>query len=397
VKHTSTPNRARAIAFYLPQYHPVPENDEWWGKGFTEWTNVGRAKPLYRGHYQPRVPADLGYYDLRVAETREAQARMARAHGVEAFCYWHYWFAGERLLERPMNEVLASGEPDFPFCLAWANASWTGIWYGAPKRVLKAQTYPGPEDHRRHFESLLPAFTDRRYVTVDGKPLFTFFRPNEIPDLRRTADQWHEMAIRAGLKGLHLVGIWGDGAAVPKDHGFDAVTLFKLHALFDMKLERWRDGFRRWFRSRRGIRKVLRTLHPRPLNVYRYEEAARYFVERGEVGSEYYPTVIPNFDNTARSGLNGFILDGSTPEAFRPHLRQAIERVQELPPDRRIVFIKSWNEWAEGNYLEPDLRFGTRYLDVLREEISVDEGSGGGGIGREGLRPQERENAVSYA
>src|SRR5437867_9476148 len=161
---------ARLIAFYLPQFHPIPENDEWWGKGFTEWTNVAKARPLFPGHYQPRIPADLGFYDLRLPEVRLAQANMAREHGIEGFCYWHYWFAGERLLERPFNEVLKSGEPEFPFCLAWANESWTGIWYGAPNRVLKAQTYPGLKDHEAHFETLLEAFADRRYITVDNKP-----------------------------------------------------------------------------------------------------------------------------------------------------------------------------------------------------------------------------------
>src|SRR5262249_41646184 len=156
----------RVIAFYLPQFHPIPENDAWWGPGFTEWTNVSLARPLFRGHYQPRVPGELGFYDLRMPETRAAQAALARAHGIEAFCYWHYWFAGKQLLERPFEEVLASHEPDFPFCLAWANESWTGIWHGAPHRMLVQQTYPGLADHEAHFRVWLRAFEDARYVTV---------------------------------------------------------------------------------------------------------------------------------------------------------------------------------------------------------------------------------------
>src|SRR5215468_1528989 len=172
----------RVIAFYLPQYHPIPENDAWWGKGFTEWTNVAKARPLFPGHHQPIVPADLGFYDLRLPETREAQARLARAYGIEAFCYYHYWFAGRRILERPFNEVLASGQPDFPFCLGWANQTWTGIWHGASNRVLIQQTYGGETDARLHFEAVLQAMLDPRYLRVDGRPVFFLHQPQELPE-----------------------------------------------------------------------------------------------------------------------------------------------------------------------------------------------------------------------
>src|SRR6185295_18996445 len=187
---------ARLIAFYLPQFHPIPENDEWWGRGFTEWTNAAKAKPLFPGHYQPHVPADLGFYDLRVPETRADQAQMARAHGIEAFCYYHYWLAGKRLIERPFNEVLASGEPDLPFCLCWANQTWTGIWHGAPNRILIEQTYPGMDDHARHFDFLVQAFMDRRHVRVDGKPLFMVYEPTLIPDVRKVTDFWRDRAAK---------------------------------------------------------------------------------------------------------------------------------------------------------------------------------------------------------
>ena len=172
--------KARLIALYLPQFHPIPENDQWWGKGFTEWTNVAKAVPMFSGHYQPRIPADLGFYDLRVPEVRMAQAEMAAEHGVEGFCYWHYWFAGKRLLERPFNEVLKSGEPKFPFCLAWANQTWTGIWHGAPDRILIEQTYPGIKDYESHFYALLDSFIDERYIKIDGKPVFVVYKPELI-------------------------------------------------------------------------------------------------------------------------------------------------------------------------------------------------------------------------
>jgi lipopolysaccharide biosynthesis protein len=186
--------RARIVAYYLPQFHPIPENDKWWGRGFTEWTSVARAKPLFRGHYQPHIPADLGFYDLRVPETRIAQAEMASEHGIEGFCYWHYWFAGKKLLERPFEEVLKSGEPNFPFCLGWANHSWTGIWDANPNRKLIEQTYPGTKDHEEHFRHLLQAFIDPRYITVDGKPLLILFRPYEILACKHMTDLWRVLA-----------------------------------------------------------------------------------------------------------------------------------------------------------------------------------------------------------
>ena len=183
-------SKARVIAFYLPQFHPIPENDEWWGKGFTEWTNTAKAKPLFPGHYQPHVPADLGFYDLRVPEARFAQAEMAKEYGIEGFCYYHYYFAGKRLLERPFDEVLNSGMPDFPFCLCWANQTWTGIWHGSPDRVLIEQTYPGPGDDERHFDYLCKAFHDQRYIKVDGKPMFLVYCPKELPEPEKTTEFW---------------------------------------------------------------------------------------------------------------------------------------------------------------------------------------------------------------
>ncbi|MSL46583.1 lipopolysaccharide biosynthesis protein, partial [Escherichia coli] len=204
--------KARVIAFYLPQFHPTPENDKWWGKGFTEWTNVGKAKPLFKGHYQPRVPADLGYYDLRMPEIREAQAEMAREAGIEGFCYWHYWFGnGRQILESPFNEVLTSGKPDFPFCLGWANESWTNkSWEAGTHKVketiLLEQIY-NKTDHEKHFMALLSAFRDKRYITVDGKPLFLIFKPLNIPDVTSFITLWQNMAKENGLKGIYFVGI----------------------------------------------------------------------------------------------------------------------------------------------------------------------------------------------
>ena len=353
---------ARAIAFYLPQYHPIPENDEWWGKGFTEWINTAKAKPMFRGHYQPHVPADLGFYDLRVPETRAAQAELARQYGIEAFCYYHYWFAGKRIIERPFNEVLASGQPDFPFCLCWANQTWTGIWHGAANRILIEQTYPGLDDHRAHFETLLPAFRDPRYLTVDGKPLFLVYRPLELPDSVRVLEFWRELALKAGLPGLFLVAEKKEPDWDPKPFGFDAaVTIAGLRKR------------REWVSWEEPIEKIKgKYLDWRRMpSVHLYEDVIETMIYDRIAGIENFPCVIPNWDNTPRSGANGLVFHRSTPELFRRHMRRALDRMRGVPREHRIVFVKSWNEWAEGNHLEPDRKFGLQYLEVLREELTA--------------------------
>lgn len=348
---------ARLIAFYLPQFHPIPENDEWWGNGFTEWTNVARAQRRFPGHYQPHVPADLGFYDLRVPETRQAQADLARAYGVEAFCYYHYWFAGRRILQRPFEEVLASKKPDFPFCLCWANESWTGHWHGAGKRMLIEQTYPGPDDHERHFETLLPAFLDQRYVRVEGKPLFLVYRPDLLEDRELAIAQWRSMARAAGLNGLHLVAVVYGTTYRPRELGFDAAAVYRLHA------------HQPWMSPTSIVRRSTSRLLGIP-SIYSYRATSRQTLPQ-HLGQDLYPTIIPNWDNSPRLGKRGLVLHGSSPELFRAQLRQALRTTTPLPRDSRLIFVKSWNEWAEGNHLEPDLRFGRAYLEALRDELAA--------------------------
>lgn len=353
---------ARLIAFYLPQFHPIPENDEWWGKGFTEWTNVAKAKPLFRGHYQPHVPADLGFYDLRLPEARNAQAEMAREYGIEAFCYYHYWFAGKRILERPFNEVLRSGEPDFPFCLCWANATWTGIWHGCPGKVLIEQTYPSYEDHQAHFHELLPAFLDRRYVTVEGKPLFLIYQPRQIPDVHNVLDMWRSMAVTAGLPGLHVVAILhnGDLSWDALQHGFDA-SIKQNIPLVRSEIESWRQPIRKLLHYYQNIRDMP--------TVYRHENVLLTMLPDKNSRVKTYPCLLPNWDNTPRSGQNGLVLHESSPELFRVQVKKTFEIVGNIPLEHKLIFVKSWNEWAEGNYLEPDLKFGRGYLEVIRDEV----------------------------
>lgn len=355
--------KARILALYLPQYHPIPENDEWWGKGFTEWTNVGKAQKLFKGHYQPRVPADLGYYDLRVPETRKAQADMAREYGVEGFIYWHYWFGnGKRLIERPFNEVLASGEPDFPFALAWANESWKGFAHGLKNRnLLIEQFYPGVEDYTAHFYSVLPAFKDKRYVTVDGKPLFMIYRPLGAPEVKVFIETWRRLAIENGLSGIHFIGhhnIPEDNIEDIKSVGVDAVhttrlSNYTLHRTITTKILG-------------RLNKILRGI---PLS-YPYGLMSKYFLVPEEDSQEFvYPSIIPGWDHTARSSKEGLVMTNSTPELFSKHVEAAVKLVEHKQPEHKIIIIKSWNEWAEGNYMEPDMKWGKKYLEALKNII----------------------------
>ncbi|WP_198954734.1 glycoside hydrolase family 99-like domain-containing protein [Kineosporia sp. R_H_3] len=353
-------DRARSVAFYLPQFHPTAENDEWWGPGFTEWTNAAKAKPLFRGHAQPHVPADLGFYDLRLPESRAAQADLARRYSVDAFCYWHYWFGGgQRILERPFDEVLASREPDHGFCLGWANQTWTGIWHGADDRILMEQTYPGEADERAHFDHVLPAFLDPRYFTVDGRPLFYVFRPEQLPDPAGFVRRWQAMARSAGLPGLYLVAevsdLLGEGPRYSDSelHGFDAGVYVRLPAQVTTTTRL----------RMRARRKLLG--HPE-----RYPHARTLPTPPDGLGGTLHPCVYPNWDNTPRSGARGLVLERSSPEIFADHVREATARTLDRRPEERLVFVKSWNEWAEGNYLEPDLEHGHGYLAALEANLA---------------------------
>lgn len=308
--------KARVLAFYLPQFHPIPENDAWWGAGFTEWTNVAKAKPLFPGHEQPKLPADLGFYDLRVPEVRQQQAVLARAAGIEGFCYWHYWFGnGRRILERPFAEVMASGQPDFPFCLAWANQSWSGIWHGNPKAVLIEQTYPGPEDEKAHFDWCLPAFRDPRHVTVDGKPVFAVFMPHGLPDTAAFIRHWRQLAEQAGLPGIYVVAI-GNRYAPGVDTyrstmlaPFDAVTQLAPQDFVDSLPVGALDRARRILRPealRYFIRKQLQRRAGQPKRFDFREVVGQAFAGMPEE-RRFLPCVLSGWDNTPRSGPRGVL------------------------------------------------------------------------------------------
>ncbi len=353
----------RSIAFYLPQYHPIPENDLWWGKGFTEWTNTAKALPLFKNHYQPHIPSDLGFYDLRVQETRIQQAELAHEYGIEGFCYYHYWFGGKRILERPFLEVLKSGQPEFPFCICWANESWTGIWHNAPNRILIEQNYPGDDDHFDHFIALLPAFNDKRYIRVDGKPIFLIYRPEKLPEPIKTTNLWRRLAKEHGLPGLYLIGMstfdWNS-----RESGFDAKVVYPY-----LKSRQWvsKRNIFSWLKNRYEIVRGLPTILDYEKIIDKYKKELDNSTDENIFNEITYPCVINSFDNTPRSGKNGVVYQNSTPELFRKHLRDSASAIKKYPLNQRFLFLKSWNEWAEGNHLEPDLRYGHAWLKVVQE------------------------------
>jgi lipopolysaccharide biosynthesis protein len=348
----------RSIAFYLPQFHPIPENDQRWGPGFTEWTNVTRATAQFRGHHQPHVPADLGFYDLRVPEVRAAQADLAREHGVSGFCYYHYWFEGRRLLQRPFDEVLESGAPDFPFCLCWANENWTSAWDGKAREVHIRQTY-SPEDDVAHIRWLGKAFSDRRYIRVDGKPLLLVYRAHHLPEPRRTAECWRAEADRLGLGEIYLCSVHtGPRARIdPAILGFDAAVQFA--PFYNLVRRRGRSLVTRAAHKYLGVT-TLSTRH----RVYEYSQVVRDHLAVPAPSYRFYPCVTPGFDNSPRRPDHGAtIIRGSTPELYEGWLREVIQRFQPSG-EENLLFVNAWNEWAEGNHLEPCRRWGKRYLEA---------------------------------
>lgn len=354
-------SKPRLIAFYLPQFYPTKENDEWWQPGFTEWTNVGRAKPLFPGHHQPKVPADLGYYDLRVPETREKQVQLAREAGIEGFCYWHYWFAGKRLLDRVFREVVESGKPDFPFCLCWANHSWLKkVWDPTkPNTMLMEQTYPGEQDYIDHFNAMLPAFKDKRYMKRDGKLIFGLFSPLDVPDVQLFKDTWNRLAKENGLEGFWFFGLCygmdnGDNVLAK---GYDAacVDYMQMQNIISNPIK---DFFWHVVRKFTNLPKYMT-----------YNGYVKDVVENFQPKEGFVPCIGPNFDHSPRSRNRGVILFGSTPRKWLKLCATMFSKVNFRKHDENIVVIKSWNEWGEGNYLEPDLQFGKQYIEATRKAL----------------------------
>lgn len=366
-------SNVRIIAFYLPQFHPFKENDEWWGKGFTEWTNVCKAKPLFKGHNQPRIPTELGYYDLRLPIVREQQAQMARDAGVESFCYWHYWFGnGKRLIADIFDEVLNSGKPDFPFCLGWANHSWFAKNWNADgtttNKLLIEQTYPGIEDEKMHFAFLLKAFKDKRYTKVNGCPLFYIFDPTSLP--KEYLDNFRKWSKEEGFPDLYIVANISGALNVKTNflsQGYDAVSYQRLAGMTTNKiLLKYGDlGNKISYHLRQFRGKMLH----RPPFMTDYKKFMPYLITDKERERQVIPTIVPQWDHTPRSGWNGSLFVNTSPSLFYEHVKQAFDCLKDKPEEERLVFLKSWNEWGEGNFMEPDLTFGRGFIEALRKAM----------------------------
>jgi len=354
----------RAIAFYLPQFHPIPENDAWWGQGFTEWRNVAKARPLFPGHYQPHAPADLGFYDLRLSDVREAQAELARQYGIHGFCYYHYWFNGRRILERPFAEVLSSGKPEFPFCLCWANENWTRIWDGSAQQVLLEQHYSA-EDDLAHIRALIPAFADTRYIRIGGRPLFLVYRTELLPEPARTAEIWRKEVAKAGLGDLYLARVENFVSGIdPKKIGFDAAVEFAPNGVNVGKVK-----FRGWFHRFLARSGLLPKVYIDG-KVINYRALMLGMFANPDPGFKRFRCVTPMWDNTARRQTDAHIYVGSTPRLYEAWLAEMVRQtVERSPPDERIIFVNAWNEWAEGCHLEPDLKWGRQYLEATKAAL----------------------------
>lgn len=356
-------NKLRPIAIYLPQFHPIPENDAWWGKGFTEWTNVTKAKPLFKGHHQPHLPADLGFYDLRLTESRLAQEAMAKEYGIHGFCYYHYWFNGERLLHEPLDRKLKNPDEDFPFMLCWANENWTRRWDGEENDILMKQDY-NMEDHKNHTRFLCRKFfDDKRYIKVEGKPVFVFYKTYLIPDISAVLKVWRNEAISCGFPDLYLLCmdnfIKEDAVSV----GFDAAIQFHPDYRYFNKMK---PPFKDRLIRKLGLEESFFYKH----HVEDYEQYNNRVKNNNHlVSSKVYPGITPGWDNTARKTKDGIIFLNSTPAKYKKALHDSLAAYKPFSDDENFFFINAWNEWAEGNHLEPCQKWGLQYLEFTKQVL----------------------------
>lgn len=352
----------KIFAFYLPQFHPTLENDYWWGKGFTEWTNVTKAKPLFPGHIQPKLPADLGFYDLRVPEVLEEQAKLASSNGIDGFVFYHYWFGkGKVMLDKPIQQFLQNPKIDIQFCICWANESWKGTWHGANNRMLIEQQYLGKEDYINHFIYLLPFFKDPRCFQIDGKPVFQVYMPESIPDLEIFISTFNEEAKKYKLSGIYWLATKSSTNWDPKKIGFDGIINSNLTQINRYLSKSISGLILRYAFNNPLVRSIFKL--PKTMYYHSIRSCLEDFREQYSV--DFFPLAIPNWDNTPRAKNQGTVYLKTSPKAFGEHLKACICQALKLKKDRQIVFIKSWNEWAEGNYLEPDQKYGKEFLGEI--------------------------------
>jgi hypothetical protein len=369
----------KPVAFYLPQFHAIPENDEWWGAGFTDWVNVRRGQPLFPGHYQPRRPQADRYYDLSKPDTIRWQVDLARAFGVYGFCHYHYWFDGKQLLETPTNLFLADQDLDLNFCLAWANETWSKRWDGLDHHVLQLQTHePSKEKWGQHFDYLIRAWTDERAIRVDGKPVFIIYRPYKIPQIGDMLDFWQTRAKPFGVDGICFMAMKQFSEIPPElRRHFDGIIQFQpfdAMSSLNFYLRRRARVLPRLLCGKAG--RLAEELYFRWRDKYGspdmldYDETwARIVARTHSADLTTYPGAFIDWDNTARYGRRSTAFSGAHPARFRYWMEKLLAVMRATPAREPLLFINAWNEWAEGTYLEPDERFGTGYLEALRAAL----------------------------
>ena len=347
----------KLLAFHLPQFHSIPENDKWWGEGFTEWVNTKKAKPLYKGHEQPKVPFEENYYNLLDESTLKWQANLAKEYGIHGFCFYHYWFNGKKLLEKPLEKILDLKDIDTNYCFSWANEPWTRAWDGKNREVLMPQEYGGEEEWKEHFYYLLKFFQDRRYIKKDGKPVFLIYRTNNIPNCEEMVEYWNKLARENGFKGIYVIETMNSFQKKPFLNSSEAVVEFE--PMYTM-----RHGLPLYVQATRYIKKKLGILDRINFDVV----WNRILRRQKNYGKKKYLGAFVNWDNTARKGKKGLVIAGGTPLKFKKNLKNQIEKSKQ-----EFIFINAWNEWAEGTYLEPDTKNGYQYLEIIREVMKIHE------------------------
>ena len=354
----------RPLAFYLPQFHPIPENDAWWGKGFTEWRNVVKTKPLFKDHYQPHLPADLGFYDLRLIEVMEEQAALAKDHGIYGFIYYHYWFNGKQVLDFPVKNMIANKKPDFPFMLCWANENWSRNWDGGFDKLLLHQEYSAADD-REHMEYLCKnIFSDSRYIKIDNKPVFAVYRPELFPAGAGTAQLWNEVCLKAGFSGIYLLKVESVSNRIhPNEIGFDAAVEFQPD---------WTNIPSRVsidFREKLLHKLSIKTSPKYNNKIFEYSKLVEKGIQKKTADYKRYPGITPMWDNTPRRNRDAVIFKNSSPELYGKWLSHIVNNFRPFSADENFIFINAWNEWAEGNHLEPCQKWGKQYLEITQKVL----------------------------
>ncbi len=359
--------RIKLIAFYLPQFHEIPENNKWWGKGFTEWDNVKKARSLYRTHNQPRYPLNNNYYDLLDIETMKWQADLAKKYGIYGFCFYHYWFGGKKLLEKPIENLLRNKDININFCLSWANEPWTRTWHGAAgeKEILIRQEYGRHDEWMEHFEYLLEFFRDKRYIKKDNKPIFLIYRTGYMDYCNDMLELWNRLAIENGFAGIHFVNMLTARDKYSKSKYLEATVDFEPGRTRRERIKK-EERFSLLKNVLRDKVKSLGVFNRLICNIVDYDKINMEMLDKKHKKSEYRGVFV-DYDDTPRRGIKGIIIKGSTPASFGKYLSENIRR--SLNEGNDYLFINAWNEWGESNYLEPDKRYGYAYLRAVRKAL----------------------------